>query len=241
MIHINVAVLNQSTEASDKTIKSLTSALQKQVTQHFAPVWGIDATLKFVPKSATPNPEHWQLIFLDTADQAGALGYHETTATGLPLGKVFIRTTELDGGAWSVTASHELLELLVDPYANLTVFRQSNNTAGRLYAYEVADAVEADADGYAIGSFQMSNFVFPSWFEDGLTGVTQFDYQKQLTGPFQLRKGGYIGIFDIPNKTGWQQLLADKPKPQKLDSSAPECGTDTLRFIPMNKRKKSLL
>ena len=100
MIYIDV--LNESTEASDKTIKWLIAALQKQVTRDFEPIWGITATLLFIPKGTQPSPDHWQLIFLDNADQAGALGYHDLTATGLPLGKVFIRTTEQDGGAWSV-------------------------------------------------------------------------------------------------------------------------------------------
>ena len=53
-------------------IEWLVAALQKQVTRDFFPIWGINAQLFFVSKSGTPKPAHWQLVFLDNADVAGA-------------------------------------------------------------------------------------------------------------------------------------------------------------------------
>ena len=50
-----------------------------------------------------------------------------------------------ENGKWTVTFSHrELLEMLADPNINLCAFDED---ARRLYAYEVCDAVEADALG----------------------------------------------------------------------------------------------
>ena len=77
---------------------------------------------------------------LDDSDQASALGYHDMTSEGLPLGKVFGTTNLKFGTNWTVTASHELLEMLGDPSINLTVFIQSNSAAGRLYAYDDENA-----------------------------------------------------------------------------------------------------
>ena len=129
----------------------------------------------------------------------------------MPLGKVFAGTDLKYGYTWSVTASHELLEMLADPNINLTVFVQSSDTAGKLYAYEVADACEADENGYKIGEVLVSDFVFPSWFEDFRTeGSTQFDQTNQITLPFQLLAGGYIGVFDVNSGSGWHQLTAEK-------------------------------
>ena len=118
------------------------AAAQKQVTNDFAPGLGVDADLRIVPDSASANPGEWWLTILDNSDQAGALGYHDVTPEGLPIGKVFAKTDLQFSEKWSVTASHELLEMLGDPNINLCVLQESS-TGGRLYAYEVCDACEA--------------------------------------------------------------------------------------------------
>jgi hypothetical protein len=115
------------------------AAPQKLVTNDFCPVWGTDAELTIVPKGTQPSNGSWWLVLLDDSDQANALGYHDLTTEGLPIGKV--SASDLKAGtSWTVTASHELLEMLGHPNVNLTVFVQNSNTAGILYAYEVRDA-----------------------------------------------------------------------------------------------------
>jgi len=204
---IQIAVINASTVLTDSQVQAAIPALQTQVSRDFAPAWGVDANLNFVPQGTNPPAGNWWLTILDDADQAGALGYHDLTAEGLPIGKVFAGTDLKYGSEWTVTASHELLEMLADPNINLTVFIQNDNTTGRLYAYEVCDACEADNLGYAIGNVTVSDFVYPSWFEDFRPpNSTQFDFGQNLTQPLQLVAGGYIGIFDISAGTGWTQL-----------------------------------
>jgi hypothetical protein len=205
---ITVAVVNQSTVVSDSELPAVVAALQKQVEEHFWPAWNLDAELDLVAKGRPVRAGAWQLVILDDSDQADALGYHETTADGLPLGKVFARTTLQDGGQWSVTASHELLEMLADPEINLSVFVQDGATSGRLYAYEVCDPVENDI--YLIDGIAVSDFVLPSWFEPATAGVTPpapFDFLKQLRAPLPaLSPGGYIGVFNVGDGSGWTQV-----------------------------------
>ncbi|MGH9493895.1 MAG: hypothetical protein ACRD3B_02760, partial [Candidatus Sulfotelmatobacter sp.] len=120
------------------------------------------------------------------------------------------------GTSWTVTASHELLEMLADPNINLTVFSQSTNAAGTLYAYEVCDACEDDSFGYEINGITVSDFVYPTWFEDFRTpGSAQFDFRNQIQSPFDLLKNGYIGLFNVTAGSGWQQKTAEKV-PQNL-------------------------
>ena len=187
---VNIDVINESTEASDQMIKWLTAALQIQVSRDFAPIWGVDAKLFFVPKRGVPNPAHWQLVFLDNSDVAGALGYHDLTASGLPLGKVFIRTTELDNASWSVTASHELLEMLVDPWVETAAVLLNNDGTGVAFAYEVGDPVELDSFGYVINDFKVSDFVTPEWFSPPTLTGGPFDVRNQVTQPLQILTGG---------------------------------------------------
>ncbi|MGF6970991.1 hypothetical protein OKW43_008086 [Paraburkholderia sp. WC7.3g] len=55
MANIRVSVINASTVLTDDEVKTALPALQTQVHQHFAPTWGIDADLNFVPKNAKPS------------------------------------------------------------------------------------------------------------------------------------------------------------------------------------------
>jgi len=212
MAMIKIAVINEYPDLTHQEIEKVVKALNIQAQQHFGPVWGVDAVLTFYPKSVSPPPDAWQLIILDSSDQAGALGYHDLTKTGLPLGKVFAGTDKKYGSAWSVTASHELLEMLGDPDINLCALVQTHGTAGTLYAYEVCDACETDEYGYTIGvdgsEVLVSDFVYPSWFETFHVPGTQYDYLKKISQPFQLLPGGYISVFAINSGTGWTQKNA---------------------------------
>jgi len=203
--------MNRSTVVKDADVKPAVAALQKQVHNDFAPIWGVDADLVVVPKGSHPVSGSWWLVILDDSDQAGALGYHDITSEGMPLGKVFAKTDLQYGDKWTVTASHELLEMLGDPDVNLTAFVQDSNTSGRLYAYEVCDACELDSDGYDIDGIRVSDFVYPSWFESfRKQGSTQFNHGKTISKPFERRPGGYIGVFDVGSGSGWQQITADR-------------------------------
>jgi hypothetical protein len=200
-----IAVKNLSTVIKDAQVTAALPAFQKQVSSDFCGTWGIDASLHFFTAKAKLPAGTWLLGIFDDADQAGALGYHDLTRTGMPLGKVFAKTTIAEGGLWTVTFSHELLEMLADPNINLCAFDEVNR---RLYAYEVCDAVEADALGYKIDGVTVSDFVLPSWFEPvHVTKGERFAFKSKVTRPFQLLPGGYIGYFDLATG-GWDQLTA---------------------------------
>lgn len=219
MAYIKVSLINQSTVLTDFQVQSAIPALQTQVHRDFAPVYGIDADIAFVPKTASPEPDSWVMAIFDNSDQAGALGYHDLTANGLPLAKVFAGSDMKAGLSWTVTASHELLEMLGDPDIDLTVFVQSSNTSGILYAYEVCDACESDSLGYDIGGTLVSDFVFPTWFESfRAPGSVQFDLQNKISKPFQILPGGYIGTFDVTAGSGWQQTMEGVLSNVRVDS-----------------------
>jgi hypothetical protein len=210
MSHIKVAVINASTVLKDADVKAAVPALQKQVHDDFAPAWGVDADLIFVPRHGKPPTKAWWLAILDDSDQAGALGYHDLTDQGLPLGKVFAGTDMRYGSKWTVTASHELLEMLGDPDVNLAAAIDRPHGGMRLYAYEVCDACEADQFAYKIDGVLVSDFVFPAWFESFRKhNSTQFDRQELIKAPFELLTGGYIGIYDVPSGSGWTQITKD--------------------------------
>jgi hypothetical protein len=220
---INIAVVNQSTVVKDADVATWTAALQTQVSRDFLPIWGVDATLTAFPQGQNPPAGSWALGIFDTSDQADALGYHDITPDGLPLGKVFAKSTLDDGGTVSVTASHELLEMLGDPDINLIAeLDDSSGAPTKFYAYEVCDACEDDQFGYNINGVLVSDFVFPAYFESfRQANSTQFDYGKQITAPFTLLAGGYISVLDLSNLAqGWQQVTPSQDRKAMINSRA---------------------
>lgn len=195
-----IAVINASQAVDPGEVPGVVEALQTQVNDHFMPAWGSGAHLVEVPPDGTPPPGSWWLVILDDSDQAGALGYHDLTAEGLPLGKVFAGSDLQYGYQWTVTCSHELLEILADPDINLTVQIGSQE----FVAYEVCDAVEADGYGYSIGDVLVSDFVTPAWFMPGYPGP--YDYAGVCSQPLTLLPGGYIGVWRPGG--GWTQVSA---------------------------------
>lgn len=204
-----VAIVNDpSSGVADAVAQQIAHALEVQVLRDFGPTWHAGAHFEFVGQSQKPLPGRWVLALLSTSDQAGALGYHDLTPDGLPLGKVFCATDRQYGENVSVTASHELLEMLADPWINLA----AQTPDGKFYAWEVADAVEDDSLGYLIDGVLVSAFVTPAWFGSG-AGELTFPAGR-VTRPLELAKGGYISVFDPSSGQGWQQQTAQLHVPE---------------------------
>lgn len=199
---IYVAIVNHATALTEADLTRLVSALRIQVTRDFLPAWGIQAHLVV----REPRIGEWALGFFDDADQANALGYHDLTAEGLPLGKVFVKTTLAAGGLVSVTASHELLEMLADPWINVLIADATDPS--KAWIREVGDPVEADIDGYLIDGVQVSDFVTPAYFEPDLKLAGPFDFARRLSAPLPaLRPGGYLSYVQ---RGQWHQVFGNR-------------------------------
>src|ERR1019366_10198914 len=183
-----IACFNHATTPLGVEFAALIPALQNYVTHHVAPAWGMTAQLV---KDTGYIPGAWALVFLDDADQPGALAYHDLTPDGLPQSKVFLRTLQGSGETVSGAASHELVEMLVDPGLNLLSVGPDGTTA---YAYESADPVEELH--FAVNGFPMSDFVYPAYFEAFHTpSSVLFDHLGMVRRPFEILPGGSQSVF----------------------------------------------
>ena len=176
------------------SIARVAIALSTQICAHVVPSqpggWGISPMGVYAANGKTlESPSDWVLGLFSTADQPGTLGYHDKTSSGQPVLKVF---PSLDPKTpWSVTASHEVIEALVDPECCLAAQGQD----GAFWSLEVCDPVENDQ--YSIGSSDasevfVSNFCLPGWF----TGIgPKFDYLGLCRSALEVRQGGYAQRF----------------------------------------------
>lgn len=194
---------------SPDLVKSYVASQQVQLDRDLLPIWGLTARCVFIPNGTPIPPGAWRCLFLDDSDQAGALGYHELTPDNLPLMKIFVRDILADRLSWTVTASHEVIETLGDPMINQTV-----QAEGVEYARELCDAPEDDRFSYNVSGHHLSAFVTPAWFKsDGVAPFT-FPPISQISGPFMLADGGYIGERTLPDGQ-WSQKLAGMSGPRQ--------------------------
>jgi hypothetical protein len=175
------------------------AALQRQVLEHFAPAWGVMASVRAASAEHPARPEEWHVEFRAVPTLEGALGNHDESDDGVPRLYVFPALCIADGTTWTSCASHEILEALADPYLRRCV--QADD--GSIWDAEVCDRVEADT--YLIDGVAVSNFSTPACFEppkkrDGVA----YDFLGLSTRPNEVRPGGYAQRFDPTH--GWTQV-----------------------------------
>ena len=114
MLPHQVALVSDTPVINFSNVSRMSAALQKQATRDLAPVWGVSATVDAFERLEDVPIGYWPIIILDDIQAPGAAGYH-TDDNGQPFALVQAST------GWPLTASHECLEMLVDPFGNRTV------------------------------------------------------------------------------------------------------------------------
>jgi hypothetical protein len=144
-----------------------------------------------------------------------AEGYHDTHFSGIPYGFVFLELSKKLKEDWTVTLSHEALELIGDPEANLLVQgpHPTDATHKVFHWFEMCDAVQNES--YTIDHVRVSNFVLPLYFTRGNERGGRNDFLGTTTKDgntlrsFSVNPGGYVGFFD-PTRAAifWAALTA---------------------------------
>lgn len=205
-----IAIDNVDTDVPAEDVVRAAAALQRQVLEHFFPWWGVSATVRATASSGPPGPDDWILELRKVPTVSGALGIHQVTESGHPLMYDFPVLDTQDGVPWTVTASHEILETLADPWLRRGV--QDDN--GVWWAVEVCDAVEADT--YLIDKVHVSNFCLPAWGEPPVVRASaRYDHMGLCAKPWEVRAGGYAQRFD-PGTNSWTQVGHMRPSRNAL-------------------------
>jgi hypothetical protein len=210
---IKIAIIDSNTVATPLEVQDWGRAAAIQMNRDYfqGVVKPGTVTITYYGKGATLPLDAWWIAIVDNADMAGALGYHDLTASGLPLGKVFVATSKLYHAVPSVVLSHELLEMLGDPNVNVTV--TDGKDVSKFWAKEVCDAVEDDTLAYPITlpatltrparDVLVSDFVLPAYWNP-IPTKRPYSFRDSLDGPVPaLAAGGYLAY--IQNGV-WQQI-----------------------------------
>ncbi len=181
MLPIQVALTSLSDNVRMGELARVAAALQTQVTRDFSPVWHVEATIGAYPFELLP-PGSWPIIVHDVLDEPGAAGIHRTENDDTPYALV------LYGETWSLTASHELLEMLADPSASRKVAGPSPIPGqGRAdYLLEVCAPCEDVATAYGIDGIIVSDFCAPDYFSPAAAGAVRHCLSGAVTRPWQI-------------------------------------------------------
>ena len=168
-----ISVVNHTDgKLSDEAVQDGIRAVNRQIAEDFNPNWSMGAELRLEgpigkdPDDAKlPELKGDAIIYLwNGVDVDDALGYHEANAAGTPFGFVFTELVKQLKEPWTVTFSHEALELIGDPEANLLVAGPHPEDPKKevFHWYEMCDAVQDET--YKIDGVAVSNFVLPLYF-----------------------------------------------------------------------------
>jgi len=220
---LNLTVANISTGVAAADFEAAIAAIARQVTEHFLPEWGATANLSGIAASrADPNApipgNHDAIIYLGdrsndpTNGVDDVLGYHSTNYALLPYGFVYLDICTKYGDKWTSTLSHEVLELLADPTAVLSVAGSAPNGAQGTVQYDLEVCDPTEGDTYEIDTVTVSNFVGRSYF--GMVGGSgNTNYLKLDLAAFGVRPKGYLQYEDGSDT---HQILGARVTKRKL-------------------------
>lgn len=210
---LKIAVLNATTQAAPSEVQDWARACELQMNRDYfrSAVKTAVVDVVYIPKGGVIPLDAWWIAVVDNADMADALGYHDITSAGLPLGKVFVQTAKLYGEEPSTVLSHELLEMLGDAFINVLVTDGNDNS--KYWAREVCDAVQAVTYDIVLPAtttkpartIKVSDFVLQNYWNSVPT-KRPYSFKDSLTGPVPaLAPGGYMpfvknGIWDTINR-----------------------------------------
>jgi len=203
---INLALVSEVKGRDPSDVARVAAALQRQASRDFGPIWSVQATVDAFPRLEDVPVGYWPMIVETDINTPGAAGVHEDKN-----GQPFALITMSD--SWSLTASHEMLEMLADPFGRRVIPGKSPKRGqGRVeFLVEVCDPCEAQEFAYTVNDILVSDFYTPHYFDPKVSGGVRYDFTGAIESPRDVLEGGYISWHDPVSNHLWQFLwLRDK-------------------------------
>jgi hypothetical protein len=220
MLTTHIALVSEGDAVCARELTRVATALDKRVTRDFGPLWGIRATVDPVLGFEDIAVASWPIIIRDRKSVGGADGFHKDRH-GPPFALVALTDS------WLLTASHECLEMLADPFGDRIVPGPSLKRGGERVSYlvEVCDPPESEEFAYTVNDVLVSDFITRSYYEHApatppLVGSSAFQPAPACGLRFRLSGSGPPGrVLRIAVHGAWFNALGgavrrlpDKPK-----------------------------
>jgi len=215
-------------------LSAAASALDQQVRQDLSRLWGgIHARVSAAPSLSALRTGDWP-VYIVAQLPPGEGGFH-LDKRHQPYAKVIGSATD---PSWTVDASHEICEMLVDPFgsrmhASVAIAIQGGQVVDAPgtfnYLVEACDPCEANNFAYDIQGIAVSDFITPNYYDSQATPNTLYSCRGNVTRPRQMLEGGYISFINASGT--WQQILwVDGPQPT-LKTLAAQSALSPREFV----------
>src|SRR5215472_14793121 len=240
MLPRRVGIASRSATVGLRDLIKVAAALNVQANRDLQNIWNISATVTALADPESIEPGVLPIFIVDDVGQDGAAGLHLTDHKQ-PYALVDA------GPTWSLTASHECLEMLVDPSGNRLVSSSAITAAGGKvqdvttekfeYLVEVADPSEDPANAYMIDEVLVSDFYTPHFFDPVVSPGVRYSFTGRIKRPREILPGGYISWLNPATGTMQQLRWFGKPEVIELPGQPAQSGRGTLRgFVDENTR-----
>jgi hypothetical protein len=219
MLTISVALVSEVEDHDPGDVARVTAALQRQAIRDFRTVWNIEATVDAFPTLEDVPIGYWPILVQEDINTPGAAGVH-LDKDGQPFALVQM------SNSWSLTASHEMLEMLADPFGNRVIpGRSPKRGQGRVeFLVEVCDPSEAAEFAYTVNDILVSDFLTQRFYDPVTSPATRYSFSGAITKPRTILRGGYISWHDPVSDHWWQELWFGQRK-QYRDLGVFDTGT----------------
>jgi len=217
---IQVGLVDKTGELDTSLVQAAAAALNIQVMRDLPQYWNIQATVRYLPDAKKIPSGVWP-VFLVPKLPPGEGGVH-LDKHNQPYSLVIGTPGSAD---WTIDASHETIEMLVDPAGNRLQTSQAIEISGRNvvdtigqfeYLVEACDPCEADQYAYPIQGIAVSDFITPHFYDPVETQGTRYSFGGNITRPREVLPGGYISYINTQTDE-WQQILFLSATPQYND------------------------
>jgi len=230
---IQVGLVDKTGKIDKQLLQETAAAISIQITRDLSPIWNVQATLQYLPSPNNIPVGVWP-VFLVAKLPPGEGGFH-LDKKNQPYAEV-IGTPDSDD--WTIDASHEIVEMLVDPMGNRLQTSRAieisgngvKDTTGEFdYLVEACDPCEANNYAYSINGIAVSDFITPHFYDPVATSGTNYSFGGNIKAPRQVLPGGYISFVN-PQTDDMEQILLLGAKPQ-LTNLGPATGSSLRVFV----------
>jgi hypothetical protein len=211
---IRVALVSETKELEMAVLSRVAAALQKQVSRDLKPVWNVDGTVEAYKSLKDVPPGYWPIIVKDNIGFTGVTGIH-LDKDGQPFALVKYLKDDDD---WTLHASSQLVDMLVDPLSNRVIaapspYPEDNNKVVDILV-EIAQPIQGKERGYRIDGVLVTDFVTPEFFSANRSSELRYSLKRSITGPLKILKEGYITWTDRDTNEVHQMTWFDGDAPK---------------------------
>ena len=235
MLTARIGLVDMTGVVDTRLMAAAASALNVQVTRDLPQFWPVKASVTYLADPHLTAPGTWPVRIvhgLSPSEGGCHIGAHNQ-----PFAKV-INTP--GGDEWTLDASHEICEMLVDAFGNALqpsaplavddgVLRELDGAAE--YLVEACEPCASAACSYEIDGVMVSDFISPRYFDRAAVAGVRYSFAGSIYAPRQILPGGRLSWIDPRTDEVRQVVRLDPASPPSVRNLGLAGGCSLRAFV----------